>query len=160
MRRWRSDVKYYLIEIMGGKCQCCGYDKCSKALEFHHVDSSEKEHGVVFRNSGFRKVLDELKKCVLLCANCHREAHEYDIKYQSSYNSILAENYYEKYKKVATRKVDWEKVNLLDMKNSGLTNVAIAKMLGITEAMVRKRLKTLREPDETALGLHPSIDEV
>lgn len=33
-------IKEKLIEYKGGKCQICGYNKCTSALEFHHLDPS------------------------------------------------------------------------------------------------------------------------
>ena len=64
-----------LVEYKGGKCEVCGYDKCIEALEFHHIDETTKEFAV----SGSTKSLDRQKaeadKCIMLCANCHRELH-------------------------------------------------------------------------------------
>ena len=65
------------IELLGGSCQHCGYDKCSSALEFHHIDPTTKD--VNFGNMrrwSFSKIKKELDNCILLCANCHREEHE------------------------------------------------------------------------------------
>lgn len=59
-------------------CQICGYTKCKKALEFHHVDSSEKDAGIAkaIKLWGSKKLMQEIEKCVVLCANCHREVHD------------------------------------------------------------------------------------
>lgn len=61
---------------LGRKCTVCGYDRCIEALEWHHVDSSTKEitPSKVFSRS-YERIIKELSKCVLLCANCHREEH-------------------------------------------------------------------------------------
>ncbi len=63
------------LEYKGNKCQICGYDKCIRALEFHHLKKEEKSFGL--SESGltrsWAKILVELDKCILLCANCHRE---------------------------------------------------------------------------------------
>ena len=73
----RQKVKELLTEYKGGKCEICGYDKCIAALEFHHINSDEKEFGIA--TSGSTKKLELLKKeadkCLLLCCNCHRELH-------------------------------------------------------------------------------------
>ena len=67
-----------IIELMGGKCQHCGYDKCSNALELHHIDPTLKDANLT---KHLRHITDtvrlqsELDKCILLCANCHRETH-------------------------------------------------------------------------------------
>lgn len=61
------------------ECSRCGYNKCKRALEFHHVDPSTKEHTItrlVYAQQSREVTLAELRKCVLLCANCHREVHE------------------------------------------------------------------------------------
>ena len=70
-------MKKKVIEIKGGKCEWCGYDKCLDALELHHLDPSTKDYQL--SNTGgapsFDKFLAESEKCILLCANCHREEH-------------------------------------------------------------------------------------
>lgn len=61
---------------MGGKCACCGYDKCQSALELHHINPNEKSFTISEHcNWGWEKIKNEIKKCVLICANCHREIH-------------------------------------------------------------------------------------
>jgi hypothetical protein len=71
--------KQHAVDIFGGKCQIpsCGYNKCIEALEFHHLDKDEKEEKpsqVILRWS-FERAKKELDKCILVCANCHREIH-------------------------------------------------------------------------------------
>lgn len=62
--------------LRGGKCQNCNYNKCFGALEFHHINPLEKEFGVS-KTKGLSpiKLVEEINKCLLLCANCHREFH-------------------------------------------------------------------------------------
>ncbi len=62
-------------EYKGGKCQICGYDKCRDALDFHHLDGSKKEYNISSSSKSFNSKKSELDKCILLCANCHREVH-------------------------------------------------------------------------------------
>ena len=73
----RRERKQYFVNLLGGKCCKCQYSKCLSALEFHHVDSLLKERNLsqIFRMS-FELSLQEIKKCILVCANCHREIHE------------------------------------------------------------------------------------
>jgi hypothetical protein len=77
-QRWK-DRKRKAIVLMGGECQDCGYQKCSDALHFHHLDPRTKEHKVceVFRKE-WKTIVMELKKCILLCSNCHIERHSVD----------------------------------------------------------------------------------
>ena len=79
VRRTRNK-KIKLVEIFGGKCNKCGYDKCMGALQFHHIDPSNKSFGIasMAKNASLEKLVAEAKKCILLCANCHAET-EYSI---------------------------------------------------------------------------------
>jgi transposase-like protein len=71
----RRKVKATLIAEAGGKCAICGYSESQAALEFHHLDPSQKSFGL--SHGGFARSIEsmreEAKKCVLLCANCHAE---------------------------------------------------------------------------------------
>lgn len=72
----RKKLKIMSVEYKGGKCQICSYDKCIEALEFHHKDSNQKDFGVSKGPTySWVKVKSEIDKCILLCANCHREIH-------------------------------------------------------------------------------------
>lgn len=73
----RKDLKVQAINYKGGKCENCGYDKCNEALEFHHNIPSEKEFSISKTGNTYswEKIRNEIDKCSLLCANCHREVH-------------------------------------------------------------------------------------
>jgi len=64
----------------GLKCTKCGFDHIA-ALDFHHEDPSTKEYNVnrLVSNKQFTKAYEEIKKCIVLCANCHR-IHHYEEK--------------------------------------------------------------------------------
>jgi hypothetical protein len=73
----RRALKKMLIEYKGGKCERCGYNKCIRALEFHHLNPSEKDFGLsrcLTKNVKLLKA--EADKCILLCSNCHAEVHQ------------------------------------------------------------------------------------
>lgn len=70
-RRMR-DRKVRLVAMAGGACSQCGYNRCLAALEFHHVDPATKDISLA-RSMSWARCVAELAKCVLLCANCHRE---------------------------------------------------------------------------------------
>lgn len=71
----RHKIKQMAIEYKGSKCQICGYSKHPGALELHHIDPKQKSFGIGQKGytRAWEKVKSELDKCVLLCANCHRE---------------------------------------------------------------------------------------
>jgi hypothetical protein len=70
-------LKQQMVSYKGGKCVRCGYSKYIGALEFHHIDPSKKDFTIshLKRYTFNKKVIDELDKCILVCANCHREIH-------------------------------------------------------------------------------------
>ena len=73
----RKYIKEKAIEYKGGSCVNCGYKKCVEAFEFHHLDPKQKDFAIS-KNGHSRswdKVKKELDKCIILCANCHRELH-------------------------------------------------------------------------------------
>lgn len=73
----RKKIRRMALEFLGGECVFCGYVRCSAALDFHHLDESTKNFGL--SQSGmtrsWKRTKEELKKCILVCANCHREIH-------------------------------------------------------------------------------------
>ena len=73
----RKKIKEMAIEYKGGKCCICGYNKCNSALDFHHTNG-DKQFGLSVRGltRSWDKTKTELDKCILVCANCHREIHE------------------------------------------------------------------------------------
>lgn len=82
--------KLMFIDERGGKCEICGYNKNMAALEFHHVNPNEKEFELDKRslsNNSIQTLRNELEKCIVVCANCHREIHHKD-----SEMSLIREN--------------------------------------------------------------------
>jgi transposase len=71
----RRKVKELLIQEAGGRCALCGYDRYAGALQFHHLDPTEKEFALSTRGiaRSLSKAREEARKCVLLCATCHAE---------------------------------------------------------------------------------------
>tara|TARA_Y100000310_G_C20682687_1_gene816936 strand:- start:2728 stop:3177 length:450 start_codon:yes stop_codon:yes gene_type:complete len=58
-------------------CKKCGENRWF-CLDFHHMDSNEKEVGIadlVRSGYGFKRIKEEISKCIVLCANCHRHLH-------------------------------------------------------------------------------------
>ena len=73
IREWLDTVK------LGIGCQVCGYNKCVKALEFHHKNPREKDiciSKLITLRYSKEKILEEISKCILLCSNHHRELYE------------------------------------------------------------------------------------
>jgi phage FluMu protein Com len=95
IRRFRA--KLSAVAFLGGKCNRCGWNKHVSGLEFHHV-SGVKEFGIGnVANRSWNVVKEELRKCELLCATCHRLVH----------HSRDDERLLEEVQKYQGRSLDW-----------------------------------------------------
>jgi len=89
-QRWldsqrRLERKLEAIELLGGKCSACGGMFHPACYDFHHVNPKEKDFDPCSGLTKKKEVFfEELKKCVLLCANCHRLHH---FKYETTVSS-------------------------------------------------------------------------
>lgn len=73
-----EETKTHFIDLLGGKCSICGYNRNHTALCFHHLDPKEKEIKLSSRemsNNKLEKLTKEVEKCILVCLNCHSEIH-------------------------------------------------------------------------------------
>lgn len=70
-----------IYNLIGTKCWYCNYDKGFDAhgvLDLHHINPEEKKFCISTREMvgvAWKRLKQELSKCVLLCSNCHREYH-------------------------------------------------------------------------------------
>ena len=79
VQNWRVKTKERIIAAFGGKCGICGYNKCHRALNLHHLNPSEKEFtlgSIRGWPKAWDSVVKELRKCVMVCSNCHGEIHD------------------------------------------------------------------------------------
>lgn len=79
IRRRGVKNKAKLVEMSGGKCLKCGYYKSMNALTFHHRDPKKKLFGLTLNqlwSKSWTRIIEEWKKCDLLCSNCHIELHD------------------------------------------------------------------------------------
>lgn len=81
---WRQkkgrERKIHFMELLGNICESCGleYDGVNGAVfDFHHKDESNKEFqiGTNLYQKSMKSLTSEVKKCALICANCHRIHH-------------------------------------------------------------------------------------
>ena len=173
VKKWRQVTKQRLIDAFGGKCSVCGYDKCNEALEFHHIEPTEKEFSfcnVMAKPQSWDKIVKEIRKCVCLCSNCHREIHYGITKIPElieRFNEKFADFYVEKRKdyydacpvcgkekrnlrrtcslncaaKLAG-KIDWSKIDL-EVILQTKTVTEVADLLEISHDGVVKRMKKI-----------------
>ena len=74
IRRYRA--KAAAVKLLGEKCIDCGWQGHQAAFQFHHLNPKEKDFVIGnVANKNWESIKLELKKCVLLCANCHSIRH-------------------------------------------------------------------------------------
>lgn len=101
----RQKRKQELVYIMGGKCALCGYDKCIAALEFHHIDKSQKERQLSSGNChSWEEDVKEVKKCALVCSNCHKEIEFFKLNVETTFDE-------EKCKEITAQKEQEKQIN-------------------------------------------------
>lgn len=151
VQRRRDKVKELGVLYLGGECLICGYKKCIGALEFHHLDPNEKDFGISAKGytRSWETVKSELKKCVVLCSNCHREVHcgvtsldnvtpKYD---EESLAKVLEKDSKPKEKEVKTSNKPISKCpskEILEDLVSKFSNCAIGRQYSVSDTTVRK----------------------
>ena len=172
VKKWRERTKSRLVESMGGKCVCCGYNRCNDALQFHHLKPEDK--GFSFGGAraniiSWDRIVKEIKKCVMICSNCHFEIHcgftvvpENACRFNEDYEDYKRDKIIETdicpicngekptYLITCSRvcaakrafKVDWSNINLQEMLIT-LSPNRIADNIGVSNMAVRKRMKKL-----------------
>ncbi|MBV9258860.1 MAG: hypothetical protein JO215_12670 [Ktedonobacteraceae bacterium] len=71
IQEWYREYKKTL------RCADCGQSHPA-TLEFHHLDPAQKDFHVsqiLHETTSLRRLQEEIAKCVVLCANCHRIRH-------------------------------------------------------------------------------------
>ena len=136
VQRKRYKLKHDLIEYKGGKCEICGYDKCDAALEFHHLNPEEKDFGIAYKGytRSFKKCKEEVDKCILVCANCHREIHENDPQRQEKKEFVI------QHAKPLSKKILLNIDNVLNYLKNGLTQKETAEKVNVSLATLKRFL--------------------
>jgi hypothetical protein len=74
----RHERKQLMLDLIGSKCQLCGYSRLPlQNLVFHHLDPLKKSYDLSVNQFKhlFMKMKDEFMKCAVFCHNCHGEIH-------------------------------------------------------------------------------------
>jgi len=178
----RLHTKKIMVLAMGGKCTICSYSKCIQALDFHHINPEEKDfqfNRLKMTEKTWPKIVEELKKCVMLCSNCHREVHagaiqikkpytKFDPKYEHFENTKLKEFLdncpvcnKEKfvYNKTCSLscasqynkgQIDWSTVDLKSLVDNGLSIYQIADLFNVSTGTISKHVAKFKKTKEIA----------
>ena len=76
--KYTNKRKEILEKLKVNGCAICGYNKCTRALEFHHTNPQDKKFNLIACTMHKHPliVVEELDKCILLCSNCHKEMED------------------------------------------------------------------------------------
>lgn len=172
VKAWRKRTKERMVDAFGRKCCCCRNEFQDEVFDFHHLDPTEKEFGlgaIRANNIAWKRIVNELKKCVMVCANCHRLI-EYGYIYVPD-NALMFNDDFTDYRvafkidvkkdlccvcgreKPTTQKncsrecyiksqwkADWDNIDLLEMRKIMSKN-QIAIKLGVSWATINNKLK-------------------
>lgn len=137
--------KLEFVELKGGKCEICGYDKNISALEFHHLDPTLKKFnldGRILANGKYEDLLEELDKCMLVCSNCHKELHN------ENYNIDIIKNLIEENKGLIKKEIERKYCKecgklLLNENTSGYCQTCLAKHRRKVERPTKEELQEM-----------------
>lgn len=67
--------KKRLVELFGSQCSVCKETFHVSAFDFHHRDPDQKNRDRAFAHLAWEDMVEEAKKCDMICSNCHRRLH-------------------------------------------------------------------------------------
>jgi hypothetical protein len=79
VKEWRHNTKIKLFQGFSCKCCLCGLEDDPIIYDFHHLDPGTKELRISSKISSWETIVEEAKKCVMLCSHCHRKVHYRDL---------------------------------------------------------------------------------
>lgn len=173
--------KLVLVDILGGKCLFCGFNKWPEALEFHHVDPNTKEFALsgTYLSRNLNTQYNELRKCILVCSNCHRGIHagyiNVPLDWQDSFNEDKAQQYLQdsqpkkNYCQICGKEITREATicnscrgkqqwvtqhpnrAILKQQIRTMNFCAIGRQYGVTDNTIRKWCKTMNLPSKVSI---------
>lgn len=166
VKDWRYNNKRKLVQAFGGTCGACGLIDEPVVFDFHHLVSSEKDFTLTNKIVSWSKLVVEAKKCVMLCAHCHRKHHAGVLQLPAVMNRF-DENKIEKSvlfddcpvcgnskpksqitcskecARIHRTKIDWDAIDLVSLYGEKKSYLAVARFLGVSDVTVKKRLVKL-----------------
>lgn len=79
-KKARGKMREFIISQKDKPCLDCNVKYPHYIMDFDHTDSNKTFNIGTWRNQSKQEVIDEIAKCELVCANCHRERTHKRIK--------------------------------------------------------------------------------
>ena len=166
VQKRRKVLKYKAFEYKGGKCEKCGIISIPEIYDFHHIDPLQKDFSIsaVGNTYSWDKIKKEIDKCILLCANCHRQIHaemhiscltqndiynslHYEKLFKKCFNckeDIFTTNKYCKACRILIhQKIQWPSKEELEVLISSMPLTQLSKILGVSGNAIKKHCKKL-----------------
>lgn len=137
-------LKIRAIKYKGDVCSKCNTQYKYPCYDFHHTDPNTKEFiWGQLRNKSWDKIKQELDKCVLLCANCHRLEHSHASNIPENLTSWFDESEIIRTKipkepYVQPKKIEWPSVEEMTLLVSQSPMSKISKNLGVSDKAIAK----------------------
>lgn len=75
----QKEIKATIVAAFGNRCFVCDNEYPARVFDFHHLRDKEYSISELINNAKIKVLAEELTKCIMLCANCHRIEHEGDV---------------------------------------------------------------------------------
>lgn len=151
----RSKIKTKILKILGiSKCSSCGYEgKNFASLDFHHINSKNKSFCVSknIKELKIKEILDESKKCKIICKNCHKKTHN-DF---SRFNKLKLLIEY-KIKHPNEKPSEYDKNKIWKLYEEGKSIGCICEMMGCKNGTITYIIQQLRTKNGMTFKDHRS----
>jgi hypothetical protein len=166
VKKWRHNTKLKMIAAFGGRCGHCNIVDHPTTYDFHHLDlGSSKEFNITHQIRSWAILIEEAKKCVMLCGICHRKVHakvielapdilrfdEYLIASTAKlYDACPVCGHNKPHKSKACslscagrlrQKIDWDALDLPSLLKEHPSLLSLSRYLGISDNAIRKQLR-------------------
>lgn len=153
-----KETEYYkskkiLLDIKNlSGCEHCGYNEYIGALDFHHEKDKNFNIGTICicENSCDKvkeKIIEEINKCKVLCANCHQDLHFDKERFENYKEKIL--NY-----QIKEQLPNINKEEVINLYNQGITQIEIAKIFNRNKSVIAAIIKKSGVPKQLKFRLN------
>lgn len=143
---WRGNKsKKYFLDFLGIiGCEICGYDKCLSSLDFHHINTNDKEFKLSNLLADNKSLLElktiieiEINKCQVVCKNCHKLIHN------EEFFELNKHLIYEKVNNFRKISVKTDRNLVKELYDNGMKQIDISKKLKVSKGTISTIIKEL-----------------
>ena len=160
---FRRRIKTALVQSFGECCQVCGKKYPESVFDFHHLNPSNKSFSLSASNTTHSKAdcAKEAKKCVLVCANCHRLIEHENLDISNISSNFDEDKYYEVLNSLANKnkQIVQQRIKASDKKPTReklkeqirtMSFLAIGRYYDVSDNAIRKWCKSYNLPSKVS----------